>query len=254
MVNPFSYLLAGIRAIVLLLIMSVFLLIYLPIDAIFKISTPKRTFWLRRLYVRICNPILGIRVKITGRPYDGTALYVCNHRSLSDPLIIAPYIDAYIIAKSEVSSIPILDSGAKLTGIIYVSRESQDSRSAVRQKMVDTLLSGINVFVYPEGTVNDKIELLEYKKGTFLEADKNNIPIVPLIVEYKHEKDYWDNRKMVSQFFRQFGKLFTNTKLHIGEPMSDSDGLELHRQVMEWSQQQVYDIHKNWDSYLSRQI
>lgn len=209
---------------------------------------------MRRLYVRIGNPILGIRVKITGKPYEGTTLYVCNHRSLSDPLIIAPYINAYIIAKSEVSSIPILDSGAKLTGVIYVSRESKDSRSAVRQKMVETLLSGINVFVYPEGTVNSKIELLEYKKGTFLEAAKNNIPIVPIIVEYKNEKDYWENRTMVSQFFRQFGKLFTKTQLHIGDPLSDTDGLELHRQAMQWSQNKVYEIHENWDSYLSNEV
>lgn len=254
MINPFSYLLATIRFILLILIMAIFLLVYMPIDIIFKISTPKRTFWLRRFYISFANPILGIRYKVTGTPYEGTALYVCNHRSLSDPLIVSSIVDAYVIAKAEVSKIPILDAGAKLTGIIYVKRESHDSRLAVREKMVETLLSGINILVYPEGTVNKEPQLMEYKPGTFLEAVKNNIPIVPLVLEYRDDKDLWYDRSLVAHFFIQFGKLFTRSKLIIGPPMTGENGIELRDRVMKWSQDQVYDMHKDWGSSIEKLI
>ncbi len=252
MINPFSYLLAAIRFVLLILIMAIFLLIYFPIDMIFKISTPKRTFWLRRFYIAFANPILGISCKVTGTPYEGTALYVCNHRSLSDPLIVSAMVDSYVIAKAEVSKIPILDAGAKLTGIIYVKRENQDSRQTVRTKMVETLKSGINVLVYPEGTVNKEPQLMEYKPGTFIEAVKNNIPIVPLVLEYRSDKDLWYDSNLVSHFFKQFGKLFTQSKLVIGPPMTSDDGIELRDRVMQWSQDQVNDMHKGWDSSIEK--
>ena len=254
MINPFAYLLAALRAIVLIIIMALFLLIYLPLDLIFKIGTPQRNFWLRRVYVHIANAILGIRCEVTGQAYDGTALYLCNHRSLSDPLIISAYIDAFVIAKAEVSKIPVLDTGAKLTGIIYVKRESQDSRQAVRAKMVETLRNGVNILVYPEGTVNPNPQLLEYKPGTCIEAVKNQIPVVPVVLEYHNDKDIWNSGSLVSHFFKQFGKLFTKSKLIIGPPMTADDGIILRDKIMEWSQAQVYAAHQSWGSSLEKTI
>jgi len=254
MINPLSYLLAAIRIILLIVIMAIFLLIYIPLDLVFKISTPERAFWLRRLYISLAIPILGIRSKVSGTPYDGTALYVCNHRSLSDPLIVSAFVNAFVIAKAEVSKIPILDTGAKLTGIIYVKRESQGSRHGVRAKMVETLLSGVNILVYPEGTVNSELQLLDYKPGTFIEAVKNNIPVVPLILEYHNEKDLWVDRGLVSHFFMQFGKFFTKSKLVIGPPMTDEDGIVLRDKVQKWSQTQIYNIHEGWGSSIEKII
>lgn len=151
------------------------------------------------------------------------------------------------------AKIPILDAGAQLTGIIYVSRENKDSRNAVRKKLIDTILDGTNVLVYPEGTVNDKMELMEYKPGTFIEACKNGIPIVPMVLEYHHEKDHWVNRSMVSHFLLQFGKLFTKSKLSIGPPFEGTDGIEVREAVMKWSQDKINEIHKDWNSYLSKE-
>lgn len=252
MYNPLAILLAAVRALVILIIMMLFLLIYLPLNAIFKISNKERNFWLRRFYANIANAILGIRCEIEGTPYDKPALYVSNHRSLSDPLIIAPHVNAFIIAKAEVSKIPVLDAGAQLTGIIYVKRDSKDSRSAVRKKLIDTILEGTNVLVYPEGTVNADQKLLEYKPGTFIEACKNNIPIVPIVLEYYHQKDHWNNRSMVSHFFLQFGKLFTKSKLSIGPAFSGDDGIKVRDDVMLWSQNKVSEMHKDWNSYFNK--
>ena len=175
-------------------------------------------------------------------------------RDRSDPLIFSAYVDAFVIAKAEVSKIPVLDAGAKLTGVIYVKRENQDSRHAVRAKMAEILLDGINILVYPEGTVNGEPNLMEYRPGTCIAAVKNNIPVVPVVLEYHNEKDLWSDGSLVSHFFKQFGKLFTKTKLIIGPPMTADDGIELRDKIMEWSQEQVYAVHKGWGSSLEKVI
>ena len=87
----------------------------------------------------MCHPILNMHVIIEGKPHDKPALYVCNHRSFADPLAILPYLDAYVIAKAEVASYPIINKGAELTGVLYVKREDSQSRNAVRDKMVKPL-------------------------------------------------------------------------------------------------------------------
>lgn len=252
MKNPFSILLVILRLILLIIPMILFMLVYFILTQIFFKNTPARAFKLRRLYVKFAYLVLGISVKVEGQTHDGPALYVSNHRSLSDPLINLKILDAYVIAKAEVGEIPVLNTGAKLTGILYVKRDNKDSRSAVRQLMVDTLLDGFNVLVYPEGTVNAEKKVMKYKSGTFREAVKNNIPIVPMAVEYKTKTDVWHDRSLMSHFFHQFGKLRTQAKLIIGPAMMDVDSEALRQKVEDWTNDKIESIHSNWDSYFSK--
>jgi len=195
---------------------------------------------------------MGIKCDVKGEQSQNAALYVSNHRSLSDPLVSLAYLDAYVIAKAEVGQIPVLAQGAKLTGILYVKRENKDSRSAVRQMMIDTLQNGFNVLVYPEGTVNTDKQIMKYKHGTFNEAAKHGIPVVPIAVEYRDKKDLWFNRSMMQHFFHQFGRLRTHCKMVIGPEFSNSDGDVLREQVEDWTMKTIQSIHNNWDSYFSK--
>ena len=147
--NPFAILLALLRIILLVLSLIVFLVPYILYAKIFG-TTEKQAFKLRRNWVALAKVILGISLEVEGSPAEETALYVSNHRSFADPLIQARYINSYVIAKAEVSNIPLIGKGAELTGVIYVERGNNKSRSAVRETMVKNLLSGKNVMVYPE--------------------------------------------------------------------------------------------------------
>jgi len=251
MKNPFSILLVVIRLILLIIPMILFILVYWFLSSFLFKNTPRRAFILRSIYIKYCIFILGIRMKIEGEVHDKPALYVSNHRSLSDPVINLYPLHAYVIAKSEVANIPVLNVGAKLTGILYVERSNKDSRSTVRQLMIDTLLSGYNVLVYPEGTVTAEKEISKYKSGTFNEAVKHNIPVVPMAIDYYTKKDIWHNRSTAQHFFLQFGKLFTKARLVIGPAMTDTDGEALRLKVLDWTNEKIENIHSNWDSYYS---
>ncbi len=214
---------------------------------IFKGNTPERAFRLRRRWIRwVVLPILNIKYKVKGKPPITPALYVCNHRSFVDPLINCAYLDAYIIAKAEIAKYPIINKGAEMTGVLWVKRDSTKSRNATREKLVETLLDGYNVLVYPEGTVGVTPETLKFSKGTFAEAVKNNIPIVPIALEYRDTKDLWQDTSFVQHYFNQFASWRTEVKMSFGPAMTAEDGPQLSLDAQAWINAELKEMQQDW--------
>ena len=241
-----GFFLALIRFILLFVLVAFHIVPYMILSSFAFKHTPESAFKLRRLYMKFALPILGLKIEMKGKVHDKPALYVCNHRSLSDPVVLTNYLDAYVIAKAEVADIPLLDKGARITGIIYVKRESKDSRKATRQAMIDTVKSGYNVLVYPEGTTNGEMQTLPYRPGTFVEAARNGIPVVPVVLEYKTKWDLWLDGGIPTIWFKQFWKLRTECKLVIGEPIASDDFEWLRNKIEDWSNAEIIEIHENW--------
>ncbi len=230
----------------------VFLLIIVVIPYVllsrFIDNTPERAFFIRRQWVKVARYIMGLKITYEPRDHSKPVLYVCNHRSFSDPLVFARHLEAFVIAKAEVANLPLISTGAELTGIIYVKRDDKKSRTAVREKMIEVLLSGQNVLVYPEGTTNGSKTTLPYKAGTFLEAAKHNISIVPVVQEYKSPKDLWVNSGMVAHHFKQFSSLLTPCWLAVGPELRSEDGIYLRDEAEKWTNKKIAEIHETWGS------
>ena len=202
--------------------MIVFLIVYLGTSIVYK-RTQVRDFRLRRNYLKVVKPILGIKVEVSGHPIAAPALYVSNHRSFIDPFVVAPYVDVFFIAKAEVGKMPIFSIGFDVTGVILVDRDNKNSRSNTRVQMVEKIQAGYNVLIYAEGTTGPYQQTKPFKMGAFSEASKHGFKIVPVSVEYKTEKDRWASGPIGKQYFRQIGKWRTHAKLHFGEPMASDD-------------------------------
>jgi len=232
--------------------MIVFLIAYTLLTVFFIFHNPSRAFTLRRIYVRLTNFILGFRIIKDGQVLDSAALYVCNHRTLTDPLITSKYLDSFVIAKAEVANMPILHSGAKLTGVIYVKRGDQKSRNKTRAVLVSTLLDGANVLVFPEGTTNKEKHVLPFKAGTFHEAHANNIPVVPIALEYKNKESLWFGIGLVRQFFRQLGRPVTEIKISFGPALTADDGNALRDKAQKWVNDKIDEMHEGWGSHFDQ--
>ncbi len=213
-------------------------------------DTKARAYKLRRIYLNFCLPILGVRIDaFKGKPSDKTALYVCNHRSFSDPIIVCKFIDANVIAKAEVADLPLIHTGAKLTGVTYVKREDVNSRKSTRKTLVKLLMDDINVLVYPEGTTSGEEKTLEYRMGSFKEAAENNFVVVPIALEYKKQRDLWVANGLVAQFFKQYSKLSTHVKMEIGGEYSSNDPEYLRDACMNWTNEAIEKMHQGWGSF-----
>ena len=250
--NPLAILLVIIRIFLLLFFMAIYLLSYGFAHIIGFRHTTDRAFKLRKSYLGLACIILGIKTEIQGQLNTSGHLVVSNHRSLSDPLVLLRFVNAFVIAKAEVSNIPIVDTGARVTGILYVQREEKDSRTAVREKMVEILENKQNVLVYPEGTVNYDKKVMTYRPGTFKEVAAKGLSVVPVVLEYRDAKDIWANSSMMKHFFKKFGSWRTHCKVIIGEPMTAEEGTELRDKVENWTNQKIEEIHTNWNSIYNK--
>ncbi len=226
--------------------MAVYMLVY-GFSCIFVPHSKSRALNLRKHYLKFyCIPILNIKIDKVGDVLDTPALYVCNHRSFADPIVLCRYLKAFVIAKAEVMHYPIINKGAELTGVIWVNRQDQHSRTHTRSKMVQTIQEGFNILVYPEGTVGKEKHTLPFKKGTFMEAAANEITVVPVAIEFKSPKDMWVLEKFLPQYFYQFSKWKTEVKLTFGTPITHKSGESLHHQAYEWINGEVASMQKDW--------
>jgi 1-acyl-sn-glycerol-3-phosphate acyltransferase len=244
------YFLAGIRAILVFGFMSIFMGSYM-LSTIVVPHTKKRALKLRRNFIRyVALPCFNIKVEVEGQPEHSAALYVCNHRSFVDPLVICNHLDAFVIAKAEVAHYPIINKGAELSGVIWVDRANKDSRAASRDKMVEVIEAGYNILVFPEGTVGTNTTPLEFRKGTFIEAVERNIKVIPIAIEFQSKKDLWIIEKFIPQYFYQFSKLRTNVKVKFGHPIEANTGEESCQLAYQWISEEIKKMQYGWSEWV----
>lgn len=242
-----KYLVAYARAI-LLLVHTALHMTALYIHALFYRGDKDLIgFRYRRLWARRALTVLGIRI-IEEQVYqhDGVALYISNHRTLTDPIIQMAYFDSYVIAKNDVGGLPIIGAGAKMTGLILVDRSNTESRHWALQKTEELLASGKSVLVYAEGTTTVEHKTGRFKIGTFKAAATLDVPVVPIAIEYRDSKDYWLADKLSTQMIGQVGTGSTHSKIHIGKAISDGNPQRLLNQTQAWIDESLAAMQQDW--------
>lgn len=100
--------------------------------------------------------LLLSRPRVTGavslRDPDRGALFICNHRSWLDPVLLIALTHAQGLAKREVAWLPFIGLFAWLTGAVFVDRSSPDGRKRAREEVMWLLQRGARVHMFPEGT------------------------------------------------------------------------------------------------------
>ncbi len=137
---------------------------------------------------------LGIRVKIEGLEklnLDDCFVFYSNHQSFIDPLIYhnalrkIPHATMY---KEVINTYPLAYPMAQALGGVSISRE--DDRSAMESiiKIIKKVKSGINFFIFPEGTRSRGIGMHHFKAGSFKIAQKVNAKLVVLALDGSYRK------------------------------------------------------------------
>ena len=201
----------------------------------------------RRSWARWNTWAMGVKVvEAQISEHNGAALYVSNHRSLTDPIIQIPYFDAFIIAKNEVSHIPVVAKGAKMTGIVFVKRESLSSRKDAKIQTANLLKGGKNILVYPEGTTTTDRTTQSFKPGTFKTSAELGLPVIPVAIEYRDKKDFWFQHGMFQQMLGQLGAWRTEVKIHVGEPLYSKDSKELMGKSKSFIDDELQRMQEGW--------
>ncbi len=173
----------------------------------------------QRYYTYMAMMVFSTKHSVEGQLYDGPALYVSNHRSLLDPVIIRHHINALGVAKAEVEAYPILGGAVRESGVIFVKREDRNSRAQAKDAIVDHLLKGYSILLFPEGTVSGELLTLPFKRGSFEKAVEAGVPVIPITLIYNDPKYHWFDISMMEYYFNSFGIKTPNVHMVIGQPI-----------------------------------
>lgn len=190
----------------------------------------------RKCWASYAMKLLGVSVNSKGaRAEQRPCIYVGNHRSYFDPIVVLKDLKVLPVAKAEVSSWPLIGLAARATGIMFVQRESRESRSNTLKAMEKCLREGYSVLVYPEGTTHMEPATIRFNSGAFRLAASMEIPVVPIAIEYQEEADAWvGNDTFVPHFLRTFGRRKTAVHISYGPACVSSDSAGLLGQVKSW--------------------
>lgn len=200
---------------------------------------PQYSMKRRRKWARHLLPAIGIDLTIEGTPPEKPCLIMCNHRSYIDPMLILHDVLAYPVSKAEVANWPVLGYGAKVTGILYLKRESVSSRRKTLGAITNTIQQErIPVILYPEGTTFDTDLTGDFKRGGFQLAATEGIDIVPAVLEYGSKEDYWvGDSAFVPHFLKRFSEKRITARLRYGSPISSNDPAILMSETKRWMDQ-----------------
>jgi 1-acyl-sn-glycerol-3-phosphate acyltransferase len=178
----------------------------------------------RMRFVRGLLPVVGVRLHVTGDAPDYPCLVLGNHRSYLDPVVLTHDTLAYAVSKAEVAHWPLIGYGIRITGTLFLTRESKTSRVYTLQAIAEKIKEGWPVILFPEGTTHADPQTAEFRAGAFKLAAQEQIPIVPVAIEYGTTEDYWiRDDTFFSHFLRRFAEPHMDVYVHYGAPVRGDD-------------------------------
>lgn len=143
-------------------------------------------------YYRVLCFLLRMRVHVSGMPQRGRpVLYVSNHISWADILVIGSVAPVAFVAKREVADWPLVGVTAKVQRTVFVDRARRHQAAEAVSEIVRRLVGGTSVVLFAEGTSSDGNRVLPFRSallGAIQEASAHaaagNILLQPMSISY----------------------------------------------------------------------
>ncbi len=145
---------------------------------------PKYAVKIRKYWMKIQIPLLGIKIKTIGTPDPKANLILMNHQALLD-IVVMEYLDKRDIAwvaKKEIAQLFLFGHILKAPKMIIVDRQNKAGLIKLLKDVKDRLNHGRPIAMFPEGTRSDGTKLLKFKTGAKIVAQKHNLIVQPVLM------------------------------------------------------------------------
>jgi len=188
-----------------------------------------RRRWLSHVPVR-----MGMDMKVDGKPYKGTCLYVANHIGYIDPFVILIHVEANVVAKAEILRWPLIGLGGYMAGTIFVKREEKSSRQETAVAIRTALKEGTSILIFPEGTTSAGPGTLPFRQRAFEAAFQAGVPVQPIALIYESPLvAFIGNHTFIPHFFRLFRLKHIRGRIAFGPLLYGEDTYDASRQWIE---------------------
>jgi 1-acyl-sn-glycerol-3-phosphate acyltransferase len=160
----------------------------LPVQAFALRYSPRFSLAVPLWYHRRSCRLLGINVVRRGRmSRRRPTLFVSNHVSYLDVIVLGSLIPGSFIAKAEIKSWPLFGWLARLQRSVFVERRAVRT-AAHRDEIRSRLDQGDRLVLFPEGTSGDGNRVLPYKSALLSVAEGNPgdkpLAVQPMTIAY----------------------------------------------------------------------
>jgi lyso-ornithine lipid O-acyltransferase len=141
--------------------MAAALLVCLPLHYLWRLLG-RRSPWPQR-FLGWVGRAAGMRVTVVGAPLKRDVLFLANHLSWLDILVLAGASGAAFVAKAEVAETPVVGWLARLNNTVFVARAERAGVRGQADALRAALASGQAVALFPEGTTDGGPEILPFR-------------------------------------------------------------------------------------------
>jgi 1-acyl-sn-glycerol-3-phosphate acyltransferase len=150
-------------------------------------STGNFAFTLSKVWAWTMLTVTGTRCEIRGRDKikkGQSYIIITNHQSHFDALALVTTLGIQFrwIAKKELLKIPLFGHALHASRNIFVDRSDKEKSIESIRAGMKRLPRGVSVLFFSEGTRSPDGNIQEFKKGGFVTAIEQGLPILPVTV------------------------------------------------------------------------
>ena len=169
--------------------------------------------------------VFGMRVERRGQPLAGGTLFVANHVSWIDIVVLHSQHMMGFIAKSEIRDWPVVGWVTTHAETLFLQRGNSDSLSGVMEVMAERLRAGRAVAAFPEGGTRDGAQLGAFHARIFTAAVAADASVQPVALCYGKGCEaqtivaFARRERFLGNFLRLLGEPARPVTVHFLEPI-----------------------------------
>jgi len=145
----------------------------------------RRSPW-PRLFLGGIGYLAGARPQIVGRPLRADVLFVSNHLSWLDIMVLAGATGTAFVSRDDVAGWPVAGWLARLNDSVFVARARRGSVHGQAAALRTALGSGKPLALFPEGTTEGGRSVLPFRASLFaaLLPPLPEVKLQPVAIDY----------------------------------------------------------------------
>ncbi len=165
--------------------------VLIPVQLAFVLTGSRLQRALPVMFHRFVARTLRVRIEVFGSPSsDRPVLFVANHSSWLDIVVLSTTAPLSFVAKSEIARWPGFSILAKLQRSVFIERRRGKTKEGVNDIQA-RLRAGDNIVLFAEGTNGDGNSVRPFKSSMFSAAEtdrgQGRLPTVqPVSIAYTH--------------------------------------------------------------------
>ena len=138
-------------------------------------------------FLRLIGWLIGLHVRIEGRPATGRLLLLANHVTWLDIIGLAGASGTSFVAQGGLAKFPFLKWLCEQNGTVFIAREERVSVSRQVEEVRAALMQR-RMAIFPEGTTSYGREMLPFKSALLSAAEgmeSMGVRVQPVALEYR---------------------------------------------------------------------